>query len=146
MSSSLRPCIDVFALPQKSNMAVTESNPDPKVRKLSIVFNDSATSQLNLWACDLNVTDSKKTFFPPDYSRESLRYDYPKKCPKILYGVNLWLKLFNFFLFRPRFIRTNLKPVYQFIAFDSHQISLNYNQMDQILSNLPARGVWSFES
>ena len=36
--SSLRPGMDVFALPEKSNMAVTESDPDPKVRKMSITF------------------------------------------------------------------------------------------------------------
>ena len=30
--------MDVFALPEKSNMAVTESDPDPKVRKMSITF------------------------------------------------------------------------------------------------------------
>ena len=29
--------MDVFALPEKSNMAVTESDPDAKVRKMSIV-------------------------------------------------------------------------------------------------------------
>ena len=31
MSSSPRPWIDVFALSEKSNMVVTESDPDPKV-------------------------------------------------------------------------------------------------------------------
>ena len=35
VSSSLRPWIDVLALPEKINMAVTESDPDPKVRKMS---------------------------------------------------------------------------------------------------------------
>ena len=38
VSSSPRPWIDVFALPEKSNIAVTESDPDPKVRKMSITF------------------------------------------------------------------------------------------------------------
>ena len=38
VSSSPRPWMDVFALPEKSNMAVTESDPDPKVRKMSITF------------------------------------------------------------------------------------------------------------
>ena len=38
VSSSLRPWMDVFALPEKSNMAVTESDPDPKARKMSITF------------------------------------------------------------------------------------------------------------
>ena len=30
--------MDVFALPEKSNKAVNESDPDPKVRILSITF------------------------------------------------------------------------------------------------------------
>ena len=30
--------MDVFVLPEKSNMAVTESDPDPKVRNMSITF------------------------------------------------------------------------------------------------------------
>ena len=30
--------MDVFASPEKSNMAVTESDPDAKVRKMSIFF------------------------------------------------------------------------------------------------------------
>ena len=38
VSFSPRPWIDVFVLPEKSNMAVTESDPDPKVRKMSIAF------------------------------------------------------------------------------------------------------------
>ena len=38
VSSSPRPWMDVFASPEKSNMAVTESDPDPKVRKMSITF------------------------------------------------------------------------------------------------------------
>ena len=38
VSSSPRPWMDVFALPEKYNMAVTESDPDPKVRKMSIPF------------------------------------------------------------------------------------------------------------
>ena len=42
VSSSSRPWVDVFALPEKSNMAVTES--DPRVLKMSIYF---------YWLCDL---------------------------------------------------------------------------------------------
>ena len=38
VSSSPRPWIDVFALPEKSNIAVTESDLDPMVRKMSITF------------------------------------------------------------------------------------------------------------
>ena len=33
-----------------------------------------------------------KKYFRPDYSTISLIYDRPKKCPMILYTVNLWLK------------------------------------------------------
>ena len=38
VSSSRRSWIDVFALPEKFNMAVTESDLDPKVLKMSITF------------------------------------------------------------------------------------------------------------
>ena len=38
VSSSSRPWIDVFSLPEKFNMAVTESDLDPKVRKMFITF------------------------------------------------------------------------------------------------------------
>ena len=38
VSSSPRPWIGVFALPEKSNMAVIESDFDPKDRKMSITF------------------------------------------------------------------------------------------------------------
>ena len=38
VSSSPRPWIDVFALLEKFNMAVTESDPDPKVQKMSITY------------------------------------------------------------------------------------------------------------
>ena len=38
VSSSPRPWIDVFAFREKFNMAGTESDPDPKVRKMSIAF------------------------------------------------------------------------------------------------------------
>ena len=44
VSSSPRPWMDVFVLPEKFNMTVTYSDPDPKVRKMSITF---------LWLCDL---------------------------------------------------------------------------------------------
>ena len=39
-----------------------------------------------------NVTGSKIIYFRPDYPTGSLIYDRPKKCPTILYAVNLWLK------------------------------------------------------
>ena len=35
LTSTPRPWIDVFALPEKSNMAVTESDPDPRSGKCS---------------------------------------------------------------------------------------------------------------
>ena len=38
VSSSPGPWIDVFALPDKFNLAVTESDLDPQVRKMSITF------------------------------------------------------------------------------------------------------------
>ena len=38
VSSSARPWMDIFALSEKSNMAVTERDPDPKVRNMSITF------------------------------------------------------------------------------------------------------------
>ena len=40
VSSSPRPWVDVhvFALPEKSNIAVTERDLDPEVRKISITF------------------------------------------------------------------------------------------------------------
>ena len=39
-----------------------------------------------------NVPGSKIINFRPDYPTGSLIYDRPKKCPTILYAVNLWLK------------------------------------------------------
>ena len=46
------------------------------------------------WACGhgTEMLLILKKYFRPDYSRGSLRYDSPTKCPTILYGVNLWLK------------------------------------------------------
>ena len=44
VSFSARPWLDVFALPEKSNKALPESDPDPKVWKMSITF---------YWLCDL---------------------------------------------------------------------------------------------
>ena len=66
-------------------MAVTERDPDPKVRKMSIIF---------FWACGhMNemLLILKKIFLTwlfPDI----FRYDSPKTCPTILYAVNLRLK------------------------------------------------------
>ena len=49
VSSSPRPWIDAFALPEKINMAVTESDLDPKVRKMSLTF--LMTVRAVSWAC-----------------------------------------------------------------------------------------------
>ena len=68
VSSSPRPWMDVFALPEKSNMAVTERDPDPKVWKSPWLVDDCATSELSMRAWNWNVTDSKKPYFWPDYS------------------------------------------------------------------------------
>ena len=81
VSSSPRPWIDVFALPEKFNMAVTERDLDLKVRKMSITYFLMTVRHLIL-----------KNYFWPDFSRGSLTYDRSKKCPTILYAVNLWLK------------------------------------------------------
>ena len=91
VSCSPRPWIDVFALPEKSNMTVIESDPDPKIRKMPITFNDCATFELSMRECNWNATDSKKNYFWPDYSTGSLIYDRPKKCPTIFCAVNLWV-------------------------------------------------------
>ena len=51
------------------------------------------TARKMIWARDL-VTEMLlilKNYFRTDYSRASVKYDRPKKCPTILYGANLWL-------------------------------------------------------
>ena len=58
VSSSPTPWIDVSSLPEKSNMAMTESDPDPMVRTIALptqwleqcplLFNDCATSELSM--------------------------------------------------------------------------------------------------
>ena len=42
-------------------------------------------------AWEWNVTDSKNLFLTWLFS-DIFRYNSPKKCPTILYAVNLWLK------------------------------------------------------
>ena len=89
--SSPRPWIDVFALPQTFNMAVTQSDPDPKVRKMSITV---MTVRPQSWACGHGTEKLlilKKLFSIWLFS-DIFRYDSPKKCPTNLYAVNLWLK------------------------------------------------------
>ena len=54
---SPRPWIDVFAV-EKFNIAVTESDLDPKVRKICPkLFNDCATCELSMRAWNGNATD-----------------------------------------------------------------------------------------
>ena len=89
VSSSPRPWIDIFALPEKFNMAVTESDLDPKVH--SFLMAVRATSELSMRAWNQNVTESKKTILDLIIQRY-IRYNSPKKYPTILYAVNLWLK------------------------------------------------------
>ena len=62
-------------------MAVTESNLDPEVLKMSIIFNARAVS----WECG-HVTEMLLIL------KKVLKYERPKKCPMILLGVNLWTK------------------------------------------------------
>ena len=91
-SSSPRPWIDVFVLPEKSNMAVTESDPDPKIRKMSIT--DCATSELNMQTWSWNVTDCKKKYFWPDYpaifSVMTLQRNVPRFCTRSICVWNLF--------------------------------------------------------
>ena len=92
VSSSPRPWIDVFALLEKNNIAVTDSEPDPKVRKMSIFFL-MAVRPLS-WAC-VHGTEMLlilKNIFLPWLFSDIFRNDSPKKCLTILYADNLWLK------------------------------------------------------
>ena len=63
VSSTPRPWIDLFALPEKFNMALTESDLDPRSDKCPEFFNDCATSELSMRAWNWNVTDSRKNIF-----------------------------------------------------------------------------------
>ena len=98
VSSSSRPWIDVFALPGKFNMAVTESDLEPKVRKMSITFfTDCATPELSMRAWNWNVTDSKKNYFLPDYSPiysdMTVQRNIPRFCTRSICGWNLFQQL-----------------------------------------------------
>ena len=50
-----------------------------------------ATSELSMPAWNWNVADSKKNYFRPDHGPYFPIWQ-SKKCPTILYAVNLWLK------------------------------------------------------
>ena len=98
VSSSPRPWMDVFALPEKSNMAVTESDPHPKVQKMSITFK---------WLCDLWAEHAgmwlkcywflKKIYFWPDYSPIfsdiTVQRYVPWFCTRSICGWNLFQPL-----------------------------------------------------
>ena len=69
-------------------MAVTKSDLDPKVLQcpktlLMAVRKMSLESDL---VAEMLLMLKKK--IRPDYSRTSLRYDRPRKCATILYGIN----------------------------------------------------------
>ena len=96
MTSSLKPLIAVFILPEK--MKVFQHGGDreryrPQAPQNALNF--LITVRKISPACDLvakMLLNLKKHYIRPDYSRQNLRYDRLKKCPTILYGVNLWLK------------------------------------------------------
>ena len=88
VSSSPRLWMGVFALPAKSNMAVTKSDPDHKFRKMSITFYWLS----DLWAEHAGMKLKCYWFKKNIFDLIMPRYDSPKKCPMILYAVNLWLK------------------------------------------------------
>ena len=74
-------------------MAVTESDLDPKVRKMSITFYwlwDLWAEHAGVYISNWYVVDSKKTI--SDLIIQQIIYHRPKKCPTILYAINLWLK------------------------------------------------------
>ena len=90
VSSSPRPWMDVFALPEKSNMAVTESDPDTKVRKMSITLVMSVRPLS--WAYGHGtgmLLILKKAIFDPITPRYFPIWQ-SKECPTILCAVNLW--------------------------------------------------------
>ena len=91
VSSSPRPWIDVLALTGKFNMAVTERDLDPKLQKMFI----TCWWLCGLWAEHVDATDSKNTFFRPDYSGTGLWYNRPKKYPTILYGCGWGCGMFQ---------------------------------------------------
>ena len=69
------------------NIEVTESDLDPNVQKMSI--NILMTAWKTSWARDLvaeMLPILKKNNFRSDYSRPWLRYDRPKKVPRVYMG------------------------------------------------------------
>ena len=74
------------------NMAVTESDLNPRFKKCPQLLNDCAENGLSMRSRSWNITDSKKNIFPNLLFEADLSYDRPQRCPMILYRVNLWLK------------------------------------------------------
>ena len=86
VSSSPRLWLDVFALPEKSNMAVTPRSENPHnfsmtVRPLSLACGNGTEMLLILKKLCL-------TWLLPDI----FLIHSPQKCPTILWAVNQWLK------------------------------------------------------
>ena len=75
---------DVFALPEKFNIAVTESDLDPKVRKY--IFNDCSTCELSMRACNWNVTHLKKTIFDLIIRGQVLDVTVQRNVPRFCMG------------------------------------------------------------
>ena len=98
VSSFLKPWVDVYALPEKINMAVTESDPDPKVRKNA--HNFFLTVRPLSWACGhgTEMLLILRKLFLTWLLSNIFRYDSPKKCPTILYAANplglLWMECY----------------------------------------------------
>ena len=73
VSSSPRPWIDVSALPEKFNMAVTESDL-------------SAGCELSMRACNWNVTDSEKNIFDLNIQGQVLDMTAQRNVPRFCTG------------------------------------------------------------
>ena len=88
VSSTSRPWIDVFALPEKFNMAVTESDPDLKVRKMTV--------RPFSWACG-NKTEMllilKKLFSVWLFVRKSYLWPSREMSTRSICGWNLFQPL-----------------------------------------------------
>ena len=62
---------------------------NPRVRKIVLIF--LMTVRPLSWACG-NGTEMLLILKKKNSVHDIFRYDSPKKCPTILYAVNLWLK------------------------------------------------------
>ena len=90
MTSSLRPLIAVFILPEKIKVFQHGGDRERYRRQApKNAHNFLITVRKISPACDLvakMLLILKKHYFRPDYSRQNLRYDRPKKCPTICMG------------------------------------------------------------